>query len=222
AASNSGKEVQLFNRQFQDMTALSQESVEFQTVNQYLNNHRAFDKYEVKDIFRINLREEPSPYHPDKDSKRYLLWHGSRAVNYCSILSHGLQIPPPRGPLTGSLFAKGIDLTDISSVAAQDCNTRSDALLLLCEAAIAKENYTQGRVGPSKWIDAEKVHKTLKGVNMPNPTIKPKTNFLEADSQYNKYTCYDPAQVRLRYLLRFDAPLSGKEGNHQPKPETGN
>ncbi|KAG6990290.1 Poly polymerase 1 [Fusarium oxysporum f. sp. conglutinans] len=245
AASNSGKEVQLFNRQFQDMTALSQESVEFQTVNQYLNNHRAFDKYEVKDIFRINLGEEPSPYHPDKDSKRYLLWHGSRAVNYCSILSHGLQIPPPRGPLTGSLFAKGIDLTDISSVAAQDCNTRSDALLLLCEAAIAKENYTRGRVGPSKWIDAEKVHKTLKGVNMvsfthyrqiglnffffssnaqlrqPNPTIKPKTNFLEADSQYNKYTCYDPAQVRLRYLLRFDAPLSGKEGNHEPKPETG-
>ncbi|KAI8416298.1 hypothetical protein FOFC_02607 [Fusarium oxysporum] len=193
AASNSGKEVQLFNRQFQDMTALSQESVEFQTVNQYLNNHRAFDKYEVKDIFRINLREEPSPYHPDKDSKRYLLWHGSRAVNYCSILSHGLQIPPPRGPLTSSLFAKGIDLTDISSVAAQDCNTRSDALLLLCEAAIAKENYTRGKVGPSKWIDAEKVHKTLKGVNM----------------------------VRLRYLLRFDAPLSGKEGNHQPKPETG-
>ncbi|PCD22293.1 hypothetical protein AU210_016083 [Fusarium oxysporum f. sp. radicis-cucumerinum] len=166
AASNSGKEVQLFNRQFQEMTALSQESVEFQTVNQYLNNHRAFDNYEVKDIFRINLREEPSPYPHDKNYKRYLLWHGSRAVNYCSILSHGLQIPPPKGPLTGSLFAKGIDLADISSVAAQDCNTRSDALLLLCEAALAEENCTRGKVGPSKWIDAGKVHQTLEGVDM--------------------------------------------------------
>ncbi|KAK2667900.1 BRCT domain [Fusarium oxysporum f. sp. vasinfectum] len=221
AASNSGKEVQLFNRQFQEMTALSQESVEFQTVNQYLNNHRAFDNYEVKDIFRINLREEPSPYLHDKNYKRYLLWHGSRAVNYCSILSHGLQIPPPKGPLTGSLFAKGIDLTDISSLAAQDCNTRSDALLLLCEAALAEENCTRGKVGPSKWIDAGKVHKTLEGVDMPYPTRKPKTNLPEADSQYNKYTCYDPAQVKLRYLLRFDARLPGKRGNHQTKPETG-
>ncbi|KAF5240856.1 hypothetical protein FANTH_9377 [Fusarium anthophilum] len=181
-AGNSGKEVQLFNRQFQEMTALSQESVEFQTVNQYLNNHRAFDSYGVKDIFRINLQEEPSPYYRDKNSKRYLLWHGSRAVNYCSILSHGLQIPPPKGPLAGSLFAKGIDLTDISSVAAQDCNTKSDALLLLCEAALPEENCIRGKVGPSKWIDAEKVHKTLKGVNM----------------------------VKLRYLLRFDARMPGK------------
>ncbi|KAF9777426.1 hypothetical protein IL306_004433 [Fusarium sp. DS 682] len=160
------------------------------------------------------LQEECANFRHGKNSKalsdRRLLWHGSRAVNYCSILSHGLRIPPPEGPLDRFMFAKGIDLTDISSVAARDCNTSSDALLLLCEAALTEENCAPGNTGPSKWIDAGEVHESLKGVKMPHPRLRPETNVPNADVRYNKYTCYDPAQVKLRYLLRFDARISGQ------------
>ncbi|EXA28804.1 hypothetical protein FOVG_19615 [Fusarium oxysporum f. sp. pisi HDV247] len=214
ATSNSGEEVRLFDRQLQslgdqEITPLSQNSNEFKTIAEYLNNYRVLYDYKLKAIFRIHPREEHAPLHHSKNSNRVLLWHGSRAVTYCSSLRHGLRIAPSGGLWYSKLLGNGIDLTDMSSVAADQCKTSSDALLLLCEAELTGADYTEGKMGPEKCINAKKVNKTLEGVKMPHPALKPKTNLSAPGSTYNKYTCYDPSQVKLRYILRLDILIPG-------------
>ncbi|KAH8733918.1 poly polymerase catalytic domain-containing protein [Ilyonectria robusta] len=188
--------------------------------------------YQVKDIFRIERQGETkrfdeSPY-TKIDSDRRLLWHGSRCTNFGGILSQGLRIAPPEAPVSGYMFGKGIYLADMSSKSAGYCASyisNGEALLLLCEAELgdpmqkltnasynagedAKKNgmystWGQGSMGPSKWVDASIAHESLKGIKMPDTTIKPgQTNVQGAGLYYNEYIVYDVAQVKLRYLLR--------------------
>ncbi|KAJ4256653.1 hypothetical protein NW762_008749 [Fusarium torreyae] len=188
--------------------------------------------YDVQDIFRIERHGETKRFDNSKFSKissdRRLLWHGSRATNYGGILSQGLRIAPPEAPVSGYMFGKGIYLADMSSKSAGYCchyNSGGHALLLLCEAELGDpmqqltgasstagtsaknqgmhSTWGQGRTGPSKWIDAGVVHESLKGIKMPDPSVKPgDTNVQNASLYYNEYICYDIAQVKLRYLLR--------------------
>lgn len=152
--------------------------------------------YKIQDIFRIerqgeHARFDASEFGSMKSSNRRLLWHGSRCTNFGGILSQGLRIAPPEAPVTGYMFGKGIYLADMSSKSAGYCASglsQGNALLLLCEAELgdpmqeltqasyeagetAKKQgmvstWGKGRTGPSKWIDAEAVHPSLKGVMM--------------------------------------------------------
>ncbi|ORY62232.1 poly polymerase catalytic domain-containing protein [Pseudomassariella vexata] len=187
--------------------------------------------YQISQIFRIERQGEKDRFEsqfagPPKD--RRLLWHGSRATNFGGILSQGLRIAPPEAPATGYMFGKGIYLADMSSKSANYCYsyiTGGHALLLLCEAELGNplqiltnasynadanakakgmlSTWGQGITGPSLWKDAECVHPSLKGVKMPDVTVKPgNTEVHNAYLQYNEYIAYNVQQVRLRYLLR--------------------
>ncbi|KAL7751432.1 hypothetical protein RI367_003292 [Sorochytrium milnesiophthora] len=188
--------------------------------------------YTVENIFRIERAGETQRFQDSKfasiPSDRRLLWHGSRVTNFGGILSQGLRIAPPEAPVSGYMFGKGIYLADMSSKSAgYCCSYISDrtALLLLCEAELGapmqnlvnasynagEEAYAkgmwstlgQGRTGPLSWTDAEAVHPSLKGIQMPDPSVKPgETKVPNAGLYYNEYICYDVAQVRLRYLFR--------------------
>ncbi|KAK7432342.1 hypothetical protein QQZ08_000904 [Neonectria magnoliae] len=188
--------------------------------------------YAIQDIFRIERhgetkRFDESPY-AKINSDRRLLWHGSRCTNFGGILSQGLRIAPPEAPVSGYMFGKGIYLADMSSKSAGYCASyisNGHALLLLCEAELgdpmqeltnasysagetAKKNgqystWGQGSMGPSKWVDAGVVHESLKGIKMPDSTVKPgQTNVQGAGLYYNEYIAYDVAQVKMRYLFR--------------------
>lgn len=189
--------------------------------------------YNVQDIFRIRRQGEWERFEKEcgnrPNSCRRLLWHGSRTNNFGGILSQGLRIAPSEAPASGYMFGKGIYLADISTKSANYCwlSGADHGLLLLCEAELgsptlrlknadydagkkAKEQgYTAttglGITTPESWIDAEIVHADLKGVLMPDPTKLPKTdNATDAYMlQYNEYIVYNEAQVRLRYLIRF-------------------
>ncbi|KAK0638610.1 poly polymerase catalytic domain-containing protein [Cercophora newfieldiana] len=187
--------------------------------------------YRVESIFRIERQGEKDRYHSSfgKNAKnRRLLWHGSRATNFGGILSQGLRIAPPEAPVSGYMFGKGIYLADMSSKSANYCcSYLSDntALLLLCEAELgdpmqeltnasynagddAKKKgmlstWGKGNTGPSKWKDAGVAHPSLKGIQMPDTSVKPgPTNVPGAYLAYNEFICYDVSQVRLRYLFR--------------------
>lgn len=152
--------------------------------------------YTVQNIFRIERpgeKDRADKY--TKNSKiganRRLLWHGSRCTNFGGILSQGLRIAPPEAPVSGYMFGKGIYLADMSSKSANYCCSYISggyALLLLCEAKLGDPmqelttaNYNagsdakaaglestlgMGTTAPSKWMDAGKVHKSLKGIQM--------------------------------------------------------
>ncbi|KAI3331669.1 PARP-domain-containing protein [Xylariaceae sp. AK1471] len=216
-----------------EMTPLSNTSEEFLHLKDYLMDTRGSThnaNYQIAQIFRIERYGEfeqfDSSHKVPRD--RRLLWHGSRCTNFGGILSQGLRIAPPEAPVSGYMFGKGIYLADMSSKSANYCCpyiSNGHALLLLCEAELGDPMQTltnasykaaedakasgmlstwgQGMTGPSKWKDAGCVHPSLKGVKMPDTTMKPDlTGVPNAYLQYNEYICYDTSQVRLRYLLR--------------------
>ncbi|KAH7321965.1 poly-ribose polymerase-like protein [Rhexocercosporidium sp. MPI-PUGE-AT-0058] len=188
--------------------------------------------YHVDQIFRIERQGEKdrfdaSPFAgPPRD--RRLLWHGSRTTNFGGILSQGLRIAPPEAPVSGYMFGKGIYLADMSSKSANYCCSHisnGHVLLLLCEAELgdpkqeltgacytagddAKSNgmystWGKGMTGPKVWKDAEVIHPSLKGVQIPDVKSPPgHTGVPDAYLMYNEYIAYDVSQVRLRYLLR--------------------
>ncbi|OAA72364.1 poly polymerase 2 ADP-ribosyltransferase 2 [Cordyceps fumosorosea ARSEF 2679] len=188
--------------------------------------------YQVVDIFRIERRGERERFGASAfagvPSDRRLLWHGSRSTNFGGILSQGLRIAPPEAPVSGYMFGKGIYLADMSSKSANYCcpsMSRGEGLLLLCDAELGDpmhelvhSSYTaddearaagswstkgQGTWAPPQWMDASAVHKSLKGIKMPDPS-KPAedTKIPNASLYYNEYICYDVDQVQLRYLFR--------------------
>ncbi|KAI0876822.1 poly polymerase catalytic domain-containing protein [Hypoxylon argillaceum] len=216
-----------------EMTPLDSTTEEFLQLKNYLMDTRGSThnaNYQIAQIFRIERDGEFGRFDASHKAPRdrRLLWHGSRCTNFGGILSQGLRIAPPEAPVSGYMFGKGIYLADMSSKSANYCCSyisNGHALLLLCEAELgdplqtltnasynagetAKENgmlstWGQGITGPSKWKDAGCVHPSLKGVKMPDTTVKPgPAGIPNAYLQYNEYICYDVSQVRLRYLLR--------------------
>ncbi|KAI1754104.1 poly polymerase catalytic domain-containing protein [Xylaria castorea] len=215
-----------------EMTPLSSTGEEFLQLKNYLTDTRGAThnaNYQVAEIFRIERDGEFGRFDASHNTPRdrRLLWHGSRCTNFGGILSQGLRIAPPEAPATG-YGINGVYLADMSSKSANYCCSHisnGHALLLLCEAELgdpmqeltsasynagdtAKEKgmlstWGQGSTGPSTWKDAECVHPSLKGIKMPDTTVKPgPTSVPNAYLQYNEYICYDISQVRLRYLLR--------------------
>ncbi|KAI1436353.1 poly polymerase catalytic domain-containing protein [Xylaria sp. CBS 124048] len=142
------------------------------------------------------------------------------------VTGYGM-LPPPL-VISSSASLRFLLLTIYLLISANYCYshlTHGTALLLLCEAELGDpiqalldgqydaaetarkagmlSTWGQGRVGPSQWKDAECVHPDLKGVRMPDTSVKPgPTDIGDAWLQYNEYICYDVSQVRLRYLLR--------------------
>jgi poly [ADP-ribose] polymerase 2/3/4 len=208
-------------------------------------------RYRIEDIFRIERDGEHDRFNKShwakiKDKNRLLLWHGSRTTNFGGI-SQGLRIAPPNAPMSGYAFGKGVYLADCSSKSANYCRagmSGGTGLLLLCEAELAQPMYEiptgntdaqnlakksncfstkgVGQTVPQKWKDAGCVHKSLKGVLMPDGVPGPNQNhkvsfgrteefefrrgMLTFDQGgyllYNEYIAYDVSQLRLRYLFR--------------------
>jgi poly [ADP-ribose] polymerase len=163
-------------------------------------------RYRIEDIFRIERDGEHDRFNKSywakiKDKNRLLLWHGSRTTNFGGILSQGLRIAPPNAPMSGYAFGKGVYLADCSSKSANYCRASMSGgtgLLLLCEAELAQPMYEiptgntdaqnlakksncfstkgVGQTVPQKWKDAACVHKSLKGVLMPDGVPGPNQN----------------------------------------------
>ncbi|XP_030220283.1 poly [ADP-ribose] polymerase 2 [Gadus morhua] len=196
----------------------------YQTVSSYLQSTHAPTHSEytmsVLDIFSVDRQGESEKFLSGMHNKT-LLWHGSRLSNYVGILSQGLRVAPPEAPVTGYMFGKGIYFADMSSKSANYCftNQRNNiGLLLLSEVALGDCNELldadyeaqklpegkhstkgMGQTGPDP-----KNAVTLDGFSVPiGPPVK--TGVGRAGSYsllYNEFIVYNPAQVRMRYLLR--------------------
>uniref|UniRef100_A0A3P9DEE2 Poly [ADP-ribose] polymerase n=1 Tax=Maylandia zebra TaxID=106582 RepID=A0A3P9DEE2_9CICH len=191
---------------------------EYKVIEQYLHTTHAPTHCDytmtVLDIFSV-----------DRDGEKILLltllWHGSRLSNWVGILSQGLRVAPPEAPVTGYMFGKGIYFADMSSKSANYCFSNQNnnvGLLLLCEVALGESNELLdadyeannlpagkhstkglGQTGPD-----HKNSVTLDGMTVPmGPGVKTGVGKSNAYSLlYNEFIVYNPAQTRMRYLLR--------------------
>ncbi|KAJ6649063.1 Poly [ADP-ribose] polymerase [Pseudolycoriella hygida] len=175
---------------------------------------------EVLDIFRIARQGEEERFMKYQNYSRALLWHGSRIMNFVSILSTGLKVAPPEAIATGYMFGKGIYFADVVSKSANYCHpcpNHNIGLILMCEVALGNmkkltvadsrigdipnnQYQSVGGVGTHMPIDWKSVH----GVIAPCGPIQTQAS---TSLLYNEYVVYDPAQVKIKYLfkVRFDS-----------------
>ncbi|KAM3589297.1 hypothetical protein VKS41_000165 [Umbelopsis sp. WA50703] len=182
------------------------------------------------------------------NENRMLLWHGSKISNFIGILKQGLRIKPGQAYETGSMFGSGLYFADMFSKSSGYCNdyTSVDAqpysLMLLCEVALGKtydlvsakdmdrneEDYLStkglGQQGPNPKMFIKDKH----GVTIPQGPIIPFEDTTSASAgnlgqanrvlMHNEYIVYDPAQVRIKYLLVVQnnsyCPACGKTQAH--------
>ncbi|KAI1327755.1 PARP-domain-containing protein [Xylariaceae sp. FL0255] len=217
-----------------ELAPLDHKSGEYSEIQKYLLDSSAEQhglKYRLQDVFRVERPGEHERFEKStktvKDSKRMLLWHGSRTTNYGGILSQGLRIAPPEAPVNGYAFGKGVYLADLSSKSANYCVTSRSGgvgLLLLVEAELSNPMYEIssgdcgaaeeakkhnciatkgiGRVGPKKWKDAACVHENLKGVMMPDGKPVDSTDGNSGYLMFNEYISYNVEHLKIRYLLK--------------------
>uniref|UniRef100_A0A7N5ZVD1 Poly [ADP-ribose] polymerase n=1 Tax=Anabas testudineus TaxID=64144 RepID=A0A7N5ZVD1_ANATE len=206
------------------LESLNSSSHEYKVIEKYLQSTHAPTHSDytmtVLDIFSVD-RDGESNNFLSQLHNRTLLWHGSRLSNWVGILSQGLRVAPPEAPVTGYMFGKGIYFADMSSKSANYCfaNQHNNVgLLLLCEVALGDSNELLdadyeasnlpsgkhstkglGQTGPDP-----KNSVTLNGVTVPlGPGVKTGVGTNTGYSLlYNEYIVYNPAQTRMRYLLR--------------------
>ncbi|XP_041849099.1 poly [ADP-ribose] polymerase 2 isoform X2 [Melanotaenia boesemani] len=204
---------------------LDSSSNEFKVIEKYLKSTHAPTHSDytmtVTDIFSVDRDKESSNFQSHL-SNRTLLWHGSRLSNWVGILSKGLRVAPPEAPVTGYMFGKGIYFADMSSKSANYCFTNQSndtGLLLLCEVALGDSNELLDADYEASNLPAGK-HST-KGLGQTGPDLKNsvmldgvtvpmgpgvKTGACNSSGYsllYNEFIVYNPAQIRMKYLLRL-------------------
>ncbi|XP_063074541.1 poly [ADP-ribose] polymerase 2 [Engraulis encrasicolus] len=207
-----------------DLQPLSSDSQEFQVIEKYLQSTHAPTHTDytmtVLDMFAVDRAGE-SDHFLSGMHNRMLLWHGSRLSNWVGILSQGLRVAPPEAPVTGYMFGKGIYFADMSSKSANYCFTNQKnnvGILLLSEVALGDCNellaadYNANRLPPGKHSTKglgqtspnPQNSVTMNGTTVPmGPPVKTSVGQGGGYSLlYNEYIVYNPAQTRMRYLLR--------------------
>jgi len=171
---------------------------------------------EVQDIYSVARAEEAATFSPFQQLKRKLLWHGSRTSNIAGILSQGLKIAPPEAPKTGYMFGKGVYFADCASKSANYVRASRDnpyGVLVVAEVATGTE-YTLKDAeymdrppapfhctkGQGEYVPDEKTSFTIEDdVDVPmGPLVQSDEG---TTLKYNEYIVYDPAQVKIRYLV---------------------
>eukprot|EP00252_Welwitschia_mirabilis_P019406 TRINITY_DN4480_c0_g1_i1.p1 TRINITY_DN4480_c0_g1~~TRINITY_DN4480_c0_g1_i1.p1 ORF type:complete len:362 (+),score=77.54 TRINITY_DN4480_c0_g1_i1:125-1087(+) len=206
------------------ISPLPHDSAEYQLVKKYLENthaptHKDWE-LQLEDVFAIEREGESEAFAPYKSKihNRMLLWHGSRVTNFVGILSQGLRIAPPEAPVTGYMFGKGIYFADLVSKSAQYCYAHKKTpvgLMLLSEVALGDvyevktakymdkppegKHSTKG-VGKTKPLE-EEFERWTDDVTIPCGRPVP-SGVRKSDLLYNEYIVYDPAQVKLRFLVK--------------------
>lgn len=204
-----------------DIVPLDKTSAEFKLLVGVVKNthgptHGKFS-LEVLDIFKVVRYGEDERFREFRSmSNHRLLWHGSRLMNYVSILTNGLKVAPPEAPHTGYMFGKGIYFADVVSKSANYCFTNPNnhtGLMLLCEVALGNEMHK---------FFAENVtnipnnnFQSIRGRGLFFPThfdkIDGKTiasgGLMSQQTQtslyYNEYVVYNPSQVNVKYLFKM-------------------
>ncbi|KAL5341042.1 poly polymerase catalytic domain-containing protein [Aspergillus crustosus] len=196
-------------------------SAEYTAITNYYHlmvQGTASEQYQLVRIFRFRRRWEEQRFTGSRfahlpTSNRWLLWHGSRLTNFASILSNGLQIRPQGVKLQGQALGKGVYFSDSAALSLRYTyidGGYDDGLLLLCDVELGDRvnntgtpptkhdgavTATQRGSGGGFTQDASVIKKDLKGARIPAPQLGTQC----------EYVVYDPAQVRIRYLLHIKA-----------------
>ncbi|KAA0719477.1 Poly [ADP-ribose] polymerase 2 [Triplophysa tibetana] len=207
---------------------LDSDSDDYKVIEKYLQSTHAPSHtpytLTIMDVFAVEREAEKDNVKSNLNN-RMLLWHGSRLSNWVGILSQGLRLPPPEAP--DGTFGKGIYFADMSSKSAHYCfanQKNNQGLLLLSEVALGDSNELLDANNNADQLPSGKHSTKGLGQKAPNPN-----NHVTLDGatvpmgpceisgvgqkegnllMYNEYIVYNPAQTRMKYLLRVQFNFS--------------
>ncbi|XP_055306926.1 poly [ADP-ribose] polymerase-like [Sitodiplosis mosellana] len=178
-------------------------------------------KLEVQQIYKFEREREcqrfPEPYSDPRGHR--LLWHGTRLTNIAAILKFGLQVPK-EGETGKSYFGNGIYFADVVSKSTRYCigeDYNNIGLIFLCEVALGKSLVKTHAENTITNIPND-VYQSIRafgqffphsdtridGVKIKSGDIRTQTEpRFEKPLKYNEFVVYDPAQVKLKYLLQI-------------------
>lgn len=193
--------------------------------------------FEEEQTFRLALRSLFSVFRPAEQARfgkhaqspnRVLLWYGARLTAWLGLLAQGLRLPPKEAPDMGYEFGKGLYFTDMVGFALQACHAAEGnrAFLLLAEVGLGVS-----RQLPAADCRADRLPPGVQSVISPGSIVPDPSGDLRlpdgvrvpagprrvvsstplatgAPPTYNKFVVYNPAQVRMRYLVEVE--LLGK------------
>ena len=188
-------------------------------IRDYLEINRGHHNFNLKirEVYELTRHGEMDRFNNLGNVQ--LLWHGSRVVNFLSILSQGLKINPHNAVRTGSMFGNGIYFANSATKSAQYMGTTSGepGLILLCEVALgAPMKLTTAqyvtrlpREYQSTHGQGTKTPAISRHTHLPNGTQIPTGQLVNSgvagtSLAYDEYIVYDANQVRLKYLLWVD------------------
>ncbi|KTF95313.1 hypothetical protein cypCar_00028559 [Cyprinus carpio] len=209
---------------------LDSNSNEYKVIEKYLQSTHAPTHTDytmtILDIFAVEKEGEKDNFCSEMENKM-LLWHGSRLSNWVGILSQGLRVAPPEAPVTGYMFGKGVYFADMSSKSANYCfasQKNNQGLLLLSEVALGNSNelldadYSADQLpsgkhstrGLGQTAPDPNNYVALDGVTVPmGPSVKTGVGQKGGYTLlYNEYIVYNPAQIKMKYLLRVQFNFS--------------
>lgn len=210
-----------YHRLKSDIFAVDKNSFEFcELVRIVRDTHGATHNLytlDIIEVFKVQREGEADRFRTyDGLSNHQLLWHGSRLMNFVSILSNGLKIAPPEAPHTGYMFGKGIYFSDMVSKAANYCHTSridNTGLLLLCEVALGQMHdlyFANSNIVGIPNLNQQSVracgatypttYSQIDGIFVANGTLL--TAQYATALHYNEYIVYDPAQVKIKFLVK--------------------
>ena len=193
------------------------DTLEIKHIQDYIDINRGHHhfKLKIREIYELTRLGE----NFNNLGNVQLLWHGSRVVNFLSILSQGLKINPNNAVRTGSMFGNGVYFANSATKSAQYMGTSpgEPGLILLCEVALG----TPMKLTTAQYVtrlprDFHSVHgqglKTpsiSRHIHLPNGTQIPIGQLVNsgvpgATLSYDEYIVYNANQIRLKYLIWVD------------------
>lgn len=175
----------------------------------------------VENIFTVqkDYEQDKNSYFSSIDN-HYLLFHGSRNMNYMGILSEGLRVPRSTQVLNGSVLGQGIYFADAITKSFNYCHADNgeSGYVLICEVALgtyqeviypesnplpngSHSRYAVGSSGPDQYFTTPYENMDVSipwGKINTNQSTAPKGSF-----QYNEYVIFNPNQYKIRYLLKL-------------------
>lgn len=194
---------------------LERSSNEFIIINQHIEYTRMNSDLRVVEIFKIQRKEYNYPHFNSPNRK--LLWHGSRVINFNSILANGLLMNPSGSHVQGLGLGQGIYFTDFMANAAENycCthDTNNIGLIALCEVALGEslvcyhyENYELPSDKQSIFAvgkTSSKSYNSLDGAKIAWGETVTNEN-IDITLDYNEFLVKENDRVQIKYLVQFE------------------
>lgn len=176
-------------------------------------------KPKIRAVYNLDKTKERVSYHAFESlHNKQLLWHGTRLANVVGILTSGFRINPAGVATNGKMFGNGLYFANSSTKSAGYMYTRRGEVgpLFLCEVALGN----MVELTHSSPITELPIGKhSVRGLGMNQPDMADHVEIgdnvivpigalqttagksLGRTLLYDEFIVYNPAQIKLRYLV---------------------